>query len=310
MSSSVEDNLEVSALGSRLANLRVGAGLSLGAEIEGGILDVTRTAAALGLSAPHDMDDLLQNRRAAEVRAVLEAVGRDRLRANVIPTAEAAFAPLVTRPEKIMCIGFNYREHANETDTPIPEAPPLFSKFNNALNHHLGTIQLPTRVARQFDYETELVIVFGRECHDVTEADALDVVAGYATGNDISARELQTRTSQFLAGKTSDGFAPIGPWLVTADQVPDPNALKLRTTVNGEARQDWSTRDMIFNCRKLISFVTGIMTIKPGDIMFTGTPQGVILGYKEPREQRPWLRAGDEVISEVEGLGELRVTLA
>ena len=309
MGSSVEGKLEVSALDARLANLRVGSGLALGAEIEGGIVDITRTAAALGLSAPQDMDDLLQNRRAAEVRAVLEAVGRDRSSATVIPAAEAAFAPLVTRPEKIMCIGFNYREHAHETGTPIPEAPPLFSKFNNALNHHRGTVRLPTRVARQFDYETELVIVFGQECRDVPEADALDVVAGYATGNDISARELQTRTSQFLAGKASDGFGPVGPWLVTADRVPDPNALKLRTTVNGEVRQDWTTRDMIFNCRKLISFVTGIMTIKPGDIMFTGTPQGVILGYKEPREQRPWLRAGDEVVSEVEGLGELRLTL-
>ena len=310
MGSSVEGKIEVSGLGGRLANLRVGADLALGAEIEGGILDITRTAAALGLNAPHDMDDLLQNRRAAEVQAVLDAVGRDRSSATIILAAEAIFAPLVTRPEKIMCIGFNYREHAKETDTPIPEAPPLFSKFNNALNHHLGTVRLPTRVARQFDYETELVIVFGRECRDVTEADALDVVAGYATGNDISARELQTRTSQFLAGKASDGFAPVGPWLVTADRVPDPNALKLRTTVNGKVRQDWTTRDMIFNCRKLISFVTGIMTIRPGDIMFTGTPQGVILGYKEPREQRPWPRAGDEVVSEVEGLGELRVTLA
>jgi 2-keto-4-pentenoate hydratase/2-oxohepta-3-ene-1,7-dioic acid hydratase in catechol pathway len=256
------------------------------------------------------MDDLLHNSRAAELHAVLDAAGRDTSAAVVSSESEAKFAPLVTRPEKIICVGFNYREHANETNTPVPDAPPLFSKFNNALNGHRGVVRLPTRVARQFDYETELVIVFGAECRDVSEADALGVVAGYATGNDISARELQTQTSQFLAGKTSDGFAPVGPWLVPASMVPDPNALWLRTTVNGDLRQDWTTRDMIYDCRKLISFVTGIMTIKPGDMLFTGTPQGVILGYKEPREQRPWLRAGDEVVSEIEGLGVLRVTLA
>ena len=302
--------IEVSSLTARLASLRVGRGYGLGVEVQGGVLDVARTAAMFGLSAPSDMDDLLQNRRAADLKSVLDAAEHDRSSAVVLPGSEVAFAPVVTRPEKIICVGFNYREHAKETDTPIPEAPPLFSKFNNALNHHDGTVPLPTRVARQFDYETELVIVFGRECRDVAETDALGVVAGYAIGNDISARELQTRTSQFLSGKTSDGFAPVGPWLVTADRVPDPNALALRTTVNGETRQDWTTQDMIFSCRKLISYVTGIMTIKPGDILFTGTPQGVILGYKQPREERPWLRAGDEVVSEIEGLGELRVTLA
>jgi 2-keto-4-pentenoate hydratase/2-oxohepta-3-ene-1,7-dioic acid hydratase in catechol pathway len=206
-------------------------------------------------------------------------------------------------------MGFNYRKHAEETGTPIPKIPPLFNKFNNALNHHGGAIALPTKVAKQFDYETELVIVFGRECRDLKEEDALDYVAGYATGNDFSARDLQTATSQFMIGKTSDGFAPLGPWLVTRDRVPDPNNLKLRTVVNGQTRQDWSTNDMIFNCRQLISFASGIMTLKPGDIMFTGTPQGVIFGEKIPREQRQWLKAGDEIISSLEGLGELRFTL-
>jgi len=220
------------------------------------------------------------------------------------------FAPLVTRPEKIICVGFNYRKHAEETGTPIPKAPPLFSKFRNALNHHEGVVVLPTRIDDRFDYETELVIVFGREGRDVAQAEALDYVAGYAVGNDLSARTMQTATTQFLAGKTSDGFAPLGPWLVTRDRVPDPNALQLRTFVNGETKQEWNTRDMIFNCRQLIAFVTSIMTIKPGDIIFTGTPQGVIFGEKAPPEQRRWLRAGDEVTSELEGLGRLTVRLA
>lgn len=152
-------------------------------------------------------------------------------------------------------------------------------------------------------------MMFGRECRNVSEADALDYVAGYCTGNDFSARDLQTLTSQFMIGKTSDGFAPLGPYLVTADRVKDPNNLKLKTLVNGQVRQDWSTDDMIFNCRQLISFASKVMTIRPGDIFYTGTPQGVIFGEKIPREDRAWLKPGDEVVSELEGLGALRFRL-
>lgn len=171
-------------------------------------------------------------------------------------------------------------------------------------------VNLPTHLDDHFDFETELVIVFGRECKDVAEADALDFVAGYAVGNDLSARTLQTATSQFLAGKASDGFAPIGPWLVTRDRVADPDNLRLQTHVNGQKRQDWNTRDMIFNCKRLIAYVTSIMTVKPGDVLFTGTPQGVIFGEKAPPHQRRWLQPGDHVVSEIEGLGHLSVQLA
>ena len=300
---------DVATLGARIANLRKDGGYALGVETERGVLDVGASARAFGMTAPADVDDLLQNGRGAELRAVMEAARSEPTRAVLLDFAAASFAPLVTRPEKIICMGFNYREHAKETGTAVPKIPPLFNKFNNALNHHGGTIALPTRVARQFDYETELVIVFGKECRNATEENALDFVAGYATGNDFSARDLQTATSQFMIGKTSDGFAPIGPWLVTRDRVPDPNDLKLKTVVNGQTRQDWSTNDMIFNCRQLISFASGIMTLKPGDVMFTGTPQGVIFGEKTPREERRWLMAGDEIVSSLEGLGELRFSL-
>lgn len=309
MNSRNDPNIKISDLGARLANLRVDDGYALGAEVKGGVVNLTTLAAAIGLSAPRDIDDLLQNGRAPEVRAVLEAIKSRGAAVVVTPISDVSFAPLVTRPEKIICVGFNYREHAIETNTPVPKAPPLFNKFNNALNNHGGVVHLPTRVARQFDYETELVIVFGRNCRDVSEDDALDVVAGYTIGNDVSARELQTATSQFLAGKTSDGFGPVGPWLVPRGMVPDPNALKLQTWVNGTIRQDWNTRDMIFDCRKLIAYASSVMSIKAGDIMFTGTPQGVILGEKAPREERHWLKAGDEVVSSLEGLGELRVKL-
>jgi 2-keto-4-pentenoate hydratase/2-oxohepta-3-ene-1,7-dioic acid hydratase in catechol pathway len=294
----------------RLCNLGIREGFGLGVELERGVLDVAATAAWLGLPAPADMDELLQNGRGAELRAVIDgAVARPAL-AEFVPHAEISFAPLVTRPEKIVCIGFNYRKHAEETGTPIPKAPPVFAKFNNALNRHEGEIKLPTAMDDRFDYETELVIVMGRECRNVTVESALDHVAGYATGNDFSARTQQMVTSQFTAGKTADGFAPVGPWLATRARVSDPNALRLTTRVNGEVRQDWNTRDMIFNCRQLVAYLSTVMTLKPGDIIFTGTPQGVILGQKIPPEQRRWLRAGDEVVSELEGLGALKVTLA
>jgi 2-keto-4-pentenoate hydratase/2-oxohepta-3-ene-1,7-dioic acid hydratase in catechol pathway len=266
MPSDDENGDYVAQLGARLANLRLPDGYALGVEMEGGVLNVTATATALGLPAPRDVDDLLQNGRGAQARAVMEAVSKQRDAAVLIDLSKVAFAPLVTRPEKIICVGFNYRKHAEETNTPIPEKPALFNKYNNALNSHGGTIQLPIHADHRFDYETELVMVFGHECRDVSESDALNYVAGYATGNDFSARTLQTATTQFMAGKTSDGFGPVGPWLVTRDRVPDPNNLRLQTYVNGQKRQDWNTNDMIFNCRQLISFASSFMTLKPGDI--------------------------------------------
>jgi 2-keto-4-pentenoate hydratase/2-oxohepta-3-ene-1,7-dioic acid hydratase in catechol pathway len=292
-----------------LINMRRGDGYALGVKTNGGVLDVAAAGRALGMPVPVDMDDLLQNGRGPALRALIDAVEAAPDGRFMLEESGIAYGPVVTRPEKIIMMGFNYRRHAEETGTPIPKDPPLFNKFNNALNHHGGTITLPTQAAREFDYETELVMVFGRECRNVSEADALDYVAGYCTGNDFSARDLQYLTSQFMIGKTSDGFAPLGPYLVTADRVKDPNDLKLKTPVNGRVRQDWSTNDMIFNCRQLISFASRMMTLKPGDIFYTGTPQGVIFGEKIPRKDRVWLKPGDEVVSELEGLGELRFKL-
>ncbi|WP_244119382.1 fumarylacetoacetate hydrolase family protein [Burkholderia gladioli] len=300
---------KVGALDLRLANLRADGALALGAEIDGRIVNITRAGRELNLPAPADIDDLIQNGLAGQVRAIVERVRSKGGHAG-LEAADVVFAPLVTRPRKIVCVGFNYQAHAAETGTPVPKAPPLFAKYANALNHHRGEVTLPTRMDREFDYETELVLIFGERCRDVPEADALSVLAGYAIGNDISARGLQNITSQFMAGKMSDGFAPLGPWLVTRDRVPDPNALRLRTWMNGELVQDGNTADMIFDCRKIVSYVTSIMSIEPGDIVFTGTPPGVIWGQKVPREQRRWLAPGDEVVSSIEGLGELCVRFA
>ena len=290
-----------------LLNMRTGGGPRLGVRLPKGILEVAAAAAMYKLPAPLDTDDLLQNGKGGQLARVVAAAadGPARLYQQEM---KVQHAPLVTRPEKIIMMGFNYRRHAAETGTPIPANPTLFNKFNNTLNHHGGTIALPTAAAKQFDHEIELVIVFGRECRNVSEADALNYVAGYCTGNDFSARDLQYLTSQFMIGKTFDGFAPLGPHLVTSDLVGDPNNLRLECRINGEQRQDWNTNDMIFNCRQLISFASRMMTIKPGDILFTGTPHGVIFG--KPKAEQVWLKPGDRVVCSVEKLGELAFSLS
>lgn len=289
-----------------LLNMRTPAGPRLGVKLAKGILDVAAAAARYKLPAPLDTDDLLQHGKGGQLAKVVAAAA-DGPASLFLRESLVQHAPLVTRPEKIIMMGFNYRRHAAETNTPIPKNPILFNKFNNALNHHGGTIALPTTVATQFDYEVELVIVFGRECRNVSEADALNYVAGYCTGNDFSARDMQYLTSQFMIGKTFDGFAPLGPYLVTSDLVGDPNNLRLECRVNGEPRQDWTTNDMIFNCRQMISFASRMMTITPGDILFTGTPHGVVFG--KPKGEQVWLKPGDKVACSLEKLGELAFSL-
>ena len=288
-----------------LLNMRTAAGPRLGVKQPRGVLDVAAAAALYKLPAPVDTDDLLQHGKGGLLSRVVAAAADGPARLYLQESA-VQHAPLVTRPEKIIMMGFNYRRHAAETGTPIPANPILFNKFNNSLNHHGGTISLPS-VAKHFDYEIELVVVFGRQCHNVSETEALDYVAGYCTGNDFSARDLQYLTTQFMIGKTFDGFAPLGPHLVTSDLVGDPNNLRLECRVNGEQRQDWNTSDMIFNCRQMISFASRMMTIRPGDILFTGTPHGVIFG--KPKAEQVWLEPGDRVVCSVEKLGELAFRL-
>jgi len=201
----------------------------------------------------------------------------------------------------------NYRRHAKEIGMPIPKQPVLFNKYNNALHHQNGSIKLPLEVATKFDYEVELVIVMGREAKNVSEAEALAYVAGYSTGNDFSARDLQLETGgQWMIGKTPDYFAPLGPYLVTADQI-DPDHLRIECRVNGETRQSSETNDFIFNSRQMISYISRHLTLKPGDIIFTGTPEGVILG--KPKDKQVWLKPGDKVACSVEKLGELKFDL-
>lgn len=212
------------------------------------------------------------------------------------------FGPCVDQPGKIICIGLNYRKHAEESNMEIPEFPIVFSKFNNALAGHHQHIKIP-KASDKVDYEAELVIIIGKETSNLSKEDALSSVYGYCTGNDLSARDLQFRSGQWLIGKTLDGFCPIGPYLVSADEVENPNNLIISTRVNGEERQNSNTSDMIFSCEEIISYLSEYMTLSPGDIIMTGTPEGVMMGYA--KEAQKWIQPGDDTEVEIEGLGTL-----
>jgi len=294
------------ARGLVLCSIRRGDRLALGVRTPQGVLDVERAGAAAGVPVPLSPDDVLRGRAVDGLRKVLSrAKGKNDA---LLQEGQIAFGPCITDPQKIIMMGFNYRKHCNELKIPIPTTPVFFNKYNNALLGHGGTIRLPTKVAKNFDYEVELVVVMGRSARDVGASEALSYVAGYCTGNDFTARDLQFKTTQYMVGKSCDGFAPVGPWLVGADLVGDPQKLKLTCRVNGEVRQSSNTDDMIFSCAELVSYASTLMTLQPGDIIFTGTPEGVIQG--KPEAQRVWLRAGDQVSTEIEKLGELRFSLA
>jgi 2-keto-4-pentenoate hydratase/2-oxohepta-3-ene-1,7-dioic acid hydratase in catechol pathway len=296
------------ARGLTLMTLRINGAYRLGVKTRLGVLDVADAARRRGMPAPTRVDELLRREDGPALNALVETALTSKAAAeSFLDEAAVEYGPVVTSPQKILCVGLNFRGHAAEIGKPAPPYPVIFGKFTNTLNHHKGTVRLPVAAASQFDYEAELVIVMGREARDVSEADALSFVAGYCTGNDVSARDLQMLPGgQWLLGKTPDGFAPIGPYLVTADQV-NPDNLRVECRVNGEQRQDSNTSDFIFTPRQVISYVSRVMTLKPGDIIFTGTPQGVILG--RPADQRVWLKPGDTVSCSVGTLGELTFTL-
>lgn len=216
---------------------------------------------------------------------------------------EVVYRPVVEHPSKILCIGLNYHKHAQETGLGTPSAVPvIFGVFNNTLAAHEETIPLPSN-SSQVDYEVELAIVIGRRCCNVERADALAHVFGYSVANDISARDLQNLTSQWLAGKSLDRFCPIGPYLVTPNEIDDPNDLNIQLMLNGEMRQNANTSDMIFSCEAIIEYLSSIWTLEPGDVILTGTPDGVILGY--PESERVWIGPHDRTDAYVEKIGLL-----
>ncbi len=213
------------------------------------------------------------------------------------PLEGALFAAPVPAPGKIICIGLNYARHAAESGMDIPNVPVVFSKFNNSLCGPGDPIPLPAATT-EADYEVELAVIIGDRAKDIDVASALDYVLGYATANDMSARDLQFKTSQWLLGKTLDAFLPMGPYVVTADEIGDPQDLWLRSWVNGQPRQDSTTADMVFSVAQIIEYLSHHMTLEPGDVILTGTPEGVALG-----SDHPWLTVEDIVAVEVAGLG-------
>lgn len=288
----------------KLVNIKEESKYILGIVTDQGILDIRRAAEYFSLSVPYKMEEIIESwtNSSNDVVKLLAKSQTEKVEKLFLPEAEATYAPCVTNPEKIICVGLNYLDHADESKMEVPLSPVIFSKFNNALAAHNQEILLP-QGAKQFDYEAELVIVIGKTAENVSSENAISHIFGYTIGNDLSARDLQFRTGQWLLGKTCDGFAPIGPYLVTADEV-NPSNLEINCRVNGELKQQGNTKNMIFDCSYIVSYLSNYMTLKPGDIIFTGTPAGVILGY--PEEQRNWLKSGDEVVISIEKIGSLK----
>jgi len=263
---------------------------------------VPRPRARADVDLPPNMTAFLAEGDAARRRAE-EAVAfarTDRGRKTRTTRRDAVLLPVVTRPPKVICVGLNYRDHAEETGAKIPEHPVFFSKFTSCLIGDRAPIVVP-RLSDQLDYEVELAVVIGRPGRYIREADAAAHIAGYTVLNDVSVRDFQMRTSQWLIGKVFDRTTPVGPELVTRDEVPRPDALRLATTVNGRVLQDSNTSRLIFSVERCIAAISEILTLEPGDLIATGTPAGVGFTRKPPL----FLKEGDTVSVEIEGLGRL-----
>jgi 2-keto-4-pentenoate hydratase/2-oxohepta-3-ene-1,7-dioic acid hydratase in catechol pathway len=243
--------------------------------------------------APTSVDDLIQGGDEARGKA-------ERAVASEQSSNGPVLGLCIPWPGKIICIGLNSRRHAVEAGMQLTETPAIFGKFRNSLAASGTPVSLPT-TAQQYDYEAELGVVIGQRAVKVSEHDALDYVWGYCNANDLSARELQARTSQVMLGKMLDGFLPVGPVLVSTDEVGDPQTLSIRAWLNGELRQASNTADMVFSVSQLVSYISQYVPLEVGDFIATGTPEGVILG----RDPKVWMKAGDVVEVEVEGLGRL-----
>ncbi len=274
--------------GERIADLQASLAATLARR---GVVRAQELAAAL---VPDSTRRFLEGGVASQeaVAAITEWV--------TVPQAVARLHAPLADPGKFICIGLNYKDHAAETGNPIPKEPPIFAKWANAVLDPGEPILRP-RGSQQLDWEVELGVVIGRTARGVRREDALDHVWGYTIINDVSARDFQFITSQWGAGKISDTFAPMGPWIADRSEIPDPHVLELKTWVNGKVMQDGTTRNFIFDVRYIVSYLSGLMTLAPGDVIATGTPAGVGLGRKPP----VWLQPGDVVRMEITGLGTL-----
>jgi 2-keto-4-pentenoate hydratase/2-oxohepta-3-ene-1,7-dioic acid hydratase in catechol pathway len=279
----------------RLATIQTWAGPRAAVQLGDSLIDLHATDANL----PGNVRQILE--AGPEMLAHAERTAH-RADAVKIPRKDAKFLAPVVDPRKIVCVGLNYRDHAAESGAAIPKEPILFSKFPTALIGHGESIVLP-RVSDEVDYEAELVIVVGKKGRHLTKENALAHVAGSSVGHDVSARDWQLKKDgkQWMVGKTFDTFAPVGPTLVTADEVPDPGNLLIRLRLNSQTMQDSSTNQLIFSVADVMIYLSQVFTLEPGDLIFTGTPPGVGVARKPP----VFLKNGDVVEVEIEGLGVL-----
>jgi len=275
----------------------------LGIKTGRGFLHVAKAAAALSLPFPSYIEDVLEDpEQAAQLDAILAHADMLTDEAYYVSLDdELAFLPMLSRPGKILCIGKNYAAHVAETKSEQPKKPLVFSKFTSALAAHQEAIPIPAGTEK-VDYEVELVAVIGKKAYCVSPEEALDHVAGYTIGNDVTARDWQKGSPQWLLGKSPDKFAPLGPIYVTADEL-DPTNLAISLKLNGELRQNSNTSLLIFDLPTIISYISQHFALEPGDIIFTGTPDGVIMGY--PEDEQVWLKPGDVIESTIEGIGTL-----
>lgn len=218
-----------------------------------------------------------------------------------LPLNQVRFAPVVSNPSKIIALGLNYLDHATESKGTIPKVPLIFAKFPNSLLGHKESIAWRREITKKVDFEAELAVIVGKKAYRCEEKDALDCVFGYSCANDVSARDLQFGDGQWVRGKSLDTFCPLGPWIVTRDEIPDPHRLGIKTTVNGTIMQESSTSMMIFRIPQVIHFLSMHLTLMPGDVILTGTPHGVGT-FREPSI---YLKDADEVVIEIEGIGRL-----
>ncbi len=259
---------------------------------------------------PTDMIGLLRGGETS-LRAIQQAIAfvRNQLAGNgntlslqgiIYAIDRVSLLPPVVRPGKVICLGLNYREHAAEAGMSVPEYPVLFHKVAGSLIGHNQPIVVP-RISSQVDYEGELAIIIGRRGKYIAEDEAYSYIAGYTVANDVSARDLQFRTSQWTTGKMLDTFGPLGPALVTRDEVPDPHTLSIKTILQGQILQDGNTADMIFRVPFIIKYISEILTLEPGDVILTGTPSGI----GNTRVPQVFMMPGDTVMVEIEHLGVL-----
>jgi 2-keto-4-pentenoate hydratase/2-oxohepta-3-ene-1,7-dioic acid hydratase in catechol pathway len=278
----------------RLVTYRGDDGARAGVQADEGVLDA---AELLGVDAV-SVRELIADDRVGELA---EWLGK----ADAEPVTDATLLPPLPDPDKIVCIGLNYRSHAAEAGIDPPEHPTFFAKFRNALAPPGSTVKLPA-ASEKVDYEAEVAFVVGRRCKDVDPGEALDSIAGYMLLNDLSARDLQFATPQWMPGKVFDGSAPCGPAIVTPDEAGAPDSISFTLDLNGERMQDASTSDLVFSVAELVARLSRWMTLEPGDIVSTGTPSGV----GSVRDPRVWLKPGDEIVISSPTLGELRTQIA